>query len=70
MFWKKAEPTPLITPDELARLIAQGCAPVLVDVRSAKDYQSGHLPDALHIPLDELERSAGELDPTLPTVFY
>jgi rhodanese-related sulfurtransferase len=70
MFWKKTEPTSLITADALARLMAEGHPPVLVDVRSAGDYQKGHLPGAAHIPLDELEQRAGELDPTLPTVFY
>jgi rhodanese-related sulfurtransferase len=70
MFWKNAEHISLITPDEMARLMAEGRAPVLLEVRSAKDYQKGHLPNAVHIPLDELERRAGELNPVLTTVFY
>lgn len=70
MFWKNTEHTSLITPDELAQLLAEGRAPVLVDVRSVKDYQKAHLTSAIHIPLDELERRAGELNPDLPTVFY
>lgn len=70
MFWKKAEQIPVITPAELSQQLAESCAPVLVDVRSAKAYEEGHLPGAIHIPLDELERRAGELDSTLPTVFY
>ena len=70
MFWKKAEQIPLITPDELARLLAGGRAPVLVDVRSQQGYGAGHLPGAINIPLDELEQRANELDPTAPTVFY
>lgn len=57
-------------PSELARLMAEGQAPVLVDVRSAKDFQKDHLRGALHLPLEELKQRAGELDPAAPTVFY
>jgi rhodanese-related sulfurtransferase len=67
---EKTERTTPITPNELARLLTEGRAPVLVDVRGAKDYQKGHLPGALHIPFDELKHKVGELDLTLPTVFY
>lgn len=34
---------------------------ILLDVRPAVEYQNGHLPHALSIPLDELERRLGEL---------
>jgi hydroxyacylglutathione hydrolase len=34
---------------------------IIVDVRSAREWESGHLPGALHIPLGELVERAGEI---------
>jgi rhodanese-related sulfurtransferase len=34
---------------------------VLLDVREAKEYAAGHLPDAMHIPLSELGGRGTEL---------
>lgn len=34
---------------------------VLVDVRETKEYEGGRLPNAVHIPLSQLESRAGEL---------
>lgn len=42
----------------------------LVDVRQPKEYQEGHLPGAQMIPLDELERCQGGLDPQKTTITY
>ena len=39
-----------------------GGAPV-VDVRTLAEFDSGHVPDALHIPLNELERRVAKLQP-------
>lgn len=69
MFWKR-EKTTTIKPDELAAEIAQGNAPVIVDVRSREDFQASRLPGAINIPLEELDRRGAELDPAKPTVFY
>lgn len=35
---------------------------VPVDVRTAEEYEEGHLPGARHIPYDEMEERAGELE--------
>lgn len=40
-------------------LLAEGWQ--LVDVRTAKEWQSDHVTGALHIPLDTLDRSLGRL---------
>lgn len=69
MFWKR-EKTTVIKPDEIAAEIAEGRAPVIVDVRSANDFQVSHLPGAINIPLEELEQRKAELVSTKPTVFY
>ncbi len=39
---------------ELARLIKQGEAPQVLDVRSGFEYRSGHIPGALHLPMFKL----------------
>jgi len=36
--------------------------PVLVDVRTKKEYDAGHVPGALHLPLQELGDRLGELE--------
>jgi len=69
VFWNR-EKTAVIKPDDLAAEIAGGGAPVIVDVRSEKDFQSGHLPGAFNIPLEELDQRRTELDAAKPTVFY
>lgn len=69
MFWNRKK-TALIKPDELAKAIAENRAPVIVDVRSEKDFQTAHLPGAINIPLDELERRKSELDQIKAVIFY
>src|SRR3990170_1354019 len=46
--------------DELRDRLQAGKA-VLLDVRPAEEYLAGHLPQALSIPLDELEQRLNEL---------
>lgn len=41
-----------LAPQEAAALVAEGA--VLLDVREADEWQAGHVPGALHIPLGEL----------------
>ena len=69
MFWNRGK-TAVIKPDDLAAEMLEESAPVIVDVRSEKDFQGGHLPGAINIPLEELDRRSGGLDPAAPTVFY
>jgi rhodanese-related sulfurtransferase len=42
----------------------------LVDVRTPKEYEKGHLPGARLIPLGELAERLSELDPVKPTLVY
>jgi rhodanese-related sulfurtransferase/DNA-binding transcriptional ArsR family regulator len=46
--------------EELVRRMREGRAAV-VDVRPASEYRAGHIPGALSIPVDELERRLSEL---------
>lgn len=43
---------------------------VLLDVRPKIEYQAGHLPEAISIPADELERRLAELPPDKTIVAY
>ena len=47
-------------------LVEQGH--ILIDVRSEKEWRSGHAPEARHIPLDALESRMGELPVGTPVV--
>lgn len=69
MFWNR-EKTTVVKPAELAAEIAKGCAPVIVDVRSEKDFQAAHIPGAVNIPFEELEQKSAQLDAAKPTIFY
>jgi phage shock protein E len=44
---------------------------LIVDVRSAAEYQAGHFPDAINIPVGEIAERSSELgDPSRPIVVY
>jgi len=58
-----------ISADELRVRLRQGDV-VLLDVRPRVEYQAGHLPGAISIPLDELERRLSELPETKTIVAY
>jgi hydroxyacylglutathione hydrolase len=47
---------------ELAERIGAENAPVILDVRSRREYAAGHIPGAVHIPYEELAGRLGELD--------
>ena len=42
----------------------------LVDVRTPKEYERGHLPGARLIPVGELANRLSELDPEKTTIVY
>jgi len=58
-----------ISADELRVRLRSGDV-VLLDVRPAEEYQAGHLPEAISIPVDELERRLNELPPYKTIVAY
>jgi glyoxylase-like metal-dependent hydrolase (beta-lactamase superfamily II)/rhodanese-related sulfurtransferase len=57
---------PQITVADLRSLVARGDVQV-VDVRRAGEYGGGHVPGAVHAPLDRIADEAGRLDPARPT---
>ncbi|MBN9697045.1 MAG: rhodanese-like domain-containing protein [Zoogloea sp.] len=50
-----------ISPAQATQLINRNDA-VVIDVRDASEYAAGHLLNAQHIPLAELDKRLGELD--------
>jgi rhodanese-related sulfurtransferase len=40
----------------------------VLDVRTDREWHGGHIPGAVHIPLDELTRRYQELDPDVETL--
>ncbi|AET69687.1 NAD(FAD)-dependent dehydrogenase [Desulfosporosinus orientis DSM 765] len=43
---------------------------ILLDVRTKEEYDNGHVPDSLNIPLDSLRERIGELDKSKPIIEY
>ncbi|MFA6183689.1 MAG: rhodanese-like domain-containing protein [Parcubacteria group bacterium] len=56
--WSKID---YITPDQLKLAIESSYPVTIVDVRTNKEYLSGHVPQAINIPLNELEKRKTEL---------
>lgn len=55
-----------VSVDRARELLADGWQ--LVDVRTAKEWKADHVTGALHIPLDRLDRSLGQLRASDPIV--
>jgi hydroxyacylglutathione hydrolase len=57
-----------IHPEELQSLLesSQDDQPVVLDVREPWEFQQGHVPGAILIPLGQLANKVGELDPDRP----
>jgi len=54
---------PTLDIDELQQRLQQEEKPLVLDVRTAGDYASGHIPEALNIPLESLEARVDDLAP-------
>ena len=46
---------------ELLRQIDSGTQPIILDVRTQKEFSAGHLPGALHLPHNELSNRLTEM---------
>ena len=58
-----------VAPDELLRRLRSGSVTVL-DVRPSEEFAAGHLPGAVNVPLQELERRLSELPRKSEVVAY
>ncbi|MGD9850761.1 MAG: rhodanese-like domain-containing protein [Nitrospirales bacterium] len=61
-----------MTQDQLLAAIKQGTAPVIVDVRTQGEYESGHVPGARHLPFYAMWSRYDEIKakPDDPVVVY
>lgn len=50
-----------INPEQLTRLLAKKDALLLIDVRTIYEYELEHIPNAISIPLDEIEQSMDKI---------
>lgn len=51
---------------DLADMISAGTAPVVIDVREEHEYQAGHIPGAMHVPIDQIDQGIPDVTPTTP----
>ena len=58
--------TEQITVDELRHRLEEEAVPQLVDVRRPGEWQTGHIREARHLPLNELAARVAELDRSAP----
>jgi hydroxyacylglutathione hydrolase len=61
---------PLTNVQDLHAELTGAHPPIVVDVRTAREWRAGHIEDAVHIPLGDLARRASELprDRTIATI--
>jgi len=52
---------PLIEPEELLEQLNRDQPPLVIDVRSEKAYQEGHISSAIHIPSQEVGKRLAEI---------
>ncbi|MCX4986490.1 rhodanese-like domain-containing protein [Streptomyces sp. NBC_00572] len=58
----KSSPTPTsLTPAVLHRLVQEGRAPRLLDVRTPAEFRTAHIPGSYNVPLDTLREHRAEL---------
>lgn len=62
-------PFDTIRPSEIFNYIGQNDV-LIIDLRSFKSYQVGHIPNAINIPYEELVYRKDELDPNYTIIFY
>lgn len=66
---KKQQPTLIHTAD-VQQLLKEPSKPVLVDVRPPAQFQGGHLPDAINVPVEKIEVQGGSLPKDKTLVLY
>ena len=65
-----SDPAPSISPSELHARQQQGTSPQILDVRTAEEYATGHVPGAVNIPHTDLADRLSEVDPKNDVVLY
>jgi NADPH-dependent 2,4-dienoyl-CoA reductase/sulfur reductase-like enzyme/rhodanese-related sulfurtransferase len=62
--------SPAVTAEELLRAMAEGGDLVVLDVRTAREWQAGHLDGAAHIPVDDLRQRLAEVPADRPVAIH
>lgn len=62
---KETETQDCITPGEVKKNLTAANRIQIIDVRSPEEFAEKHIPEAVNIPLDELERAFSQLDKNL-----
>lgn len=55
-------------PQEVKERLAKGEKLNIIDVREPEEWESGHIPNAKHLPLGSLGQRYGELDRSQPYI--
>ena len=58
----------IVTIPNLQGFLAEGRSALLIDVRSASEFATGHIPGAIHMPLEQVESRVDDLDAKLPII--
>lgn len=58
---------PTVDVEELQKLLADNVQ--IVDVRTIEEFENYHLPDSIHIPLNELQVNSGKINFSIPVYF-
>ncbi|MDN6162216.1 MAG: FAD-dependent oxidoreductase [Atopostipes sp.] len=61
---------PLITAEEMNQLMKEGKELTLVDIRTKEDYQTSHIKNANHLPVDQLRKKTTELTKDNTIILY
>jgi rhodanese-related sulfurtransferase len=60
----------MISPEEAKENLDEDSEIVLLDVRTPGEYESGHIEDAVLLPLDQLNEKASEVIPDQEKTYY
>ncbi len=66
----KKDEVAFIGPDRLKEKIADGQPMIILDVRTKKEFDHGHIEGAVHIPIDGLRDGLYGLDKDIETIIY
>jgi rhodanese-related sulfurtransferase len=58
----------IVTIPALQSFLAEGQPGLLIDVRSASEFATGHIPGAIPMPLEQVESRVDDLDANLPII--
>jgi rhodanese-related sulfurtransferase len=59
-----------ITATELKKKLDEGQDVQIIDVREPNEYQTGRIPNSIHIPLGQVLNRMSEIDPSRDTVVH